>query len=174
MQTIHQITSNKDEWYTSFYSIYSKSFPIYEQRSKEQQTKAFENNNYHLECIIQDITLIAFIAYWEFDEYIYIEHFAVNSELRGKNYGTQTLQQFIQRNTKIVLLEIDPVSDDISEKRLRFYENLEFKVNNYEHFHPAYNPKYPSHKLILLSYKNLVSKDQFSTFQNDMRDIIMK
>ncbi|WP_165043159.1 GNAT family N-acetyltransferase [Dysgonomonas sp. ZJ709] len=174
LSKVHLIKDINDKWYDIFRPIYSTSFPIHEQRDTAQQIKAFESDRYSLECTIENSTLIAFIAYWEFEEYIYIEHFAVNDKLRGQNYGSLILHEFINKKEKTVLVEIDPLTDDISIKRLRFYERLNFNINEYDHYHPPYNKKYAPHKLVLLSHNHQISKEQYDAFYENMVEIIMK
>ncbi len=62
-------------------------------------------------------SFIGFISFWEFKDYLYIEHFAINNEIRGKGYGSTILNKFIKSTPKTILLEIDPIIDDISNAR---------------------------------------------------------
>ena len=43
--------------------------------------------------------------------------------LGGQGYGGLLLEDFNKRLNKIILLEIDPITDEISSKRLKFYKN---------------------------------------------------
>ena len=67
-----------------------------------------------------------------------VEHFAINARLRGKGYGSKLLDYFVRSLDKIVLLEIDPITDNISEARLRFYQRCRFHENPHPHKHPVY------------------------------------
>lgn len=71
-----------------FRDLYMISFPVFEQRTDEQQDDAFSCLNYHLNAYAEDGCFIGFISYWEFSDYIYIEHFAINQSLRGKDMAT--------------------------------------------------------------------------------------
>lgn len=98
--------------YDSFSKLYSTAFPIFEQRTETQQTRAFSHPKYHLSGYKEEDIFIGFISYWDFQEYIYIEHFAIDRQLRGSGYGSRILKDFISRKSKIVLLEIDPITDE--------------------------------------------------------------
>lgn len=159
--------------YKVFEKLYSSSFPIFEQRTKEQQEIAFDNKNYHLIGYEENNSFIGFISYWEFDDCLYIEHFAINTDIRGKGYGSTLLNEFIKSTTKIVLLEIDPVIDNISEARLRFYKKCGFYENPYPHKHPAYRNEYQPHSLIVLTTKRKISKEEYLKFSLDLNTIVM-
>lgn len=169
----HYIKNTGDSWYISFSSIYSVSFPVYEQRNTCQQNEAFRNPHYHLATLIENEEVASFISYWEFDDYIYIEHLAVNQKLRGKNIGSITLNDFAKTTKKTIILEIDPLIDDISEKRLHFYEKLGYKVNPYKHHHPSYDEQFPPHELLVLSLNKQLSKEQYEQFSEDLAKIVM-
>ena len=159
--------------YKSFYDLYCISFPIFEQRSASQQLEAFQNERYKLLAYTENDIFLGFISYWEFDTYCYVEHFAVNTALRGKGYGSNLLHTFIQSTDKIIILEIDPVTDSISEARLRFYKKCGFSENPYPHKHPAYRSEYQPHSLIVLTTKGEISKGEYQKFNLDLNRIVM-
>ncbi len=169
----YKITNTEDKWYKSFRQIYTISFPIFEQRNEEQQMAAFSNQHYNLLASIDNENLLSFISYWEFDNYIYIEHLAVNPEFRGKSIGSNTLTQFGSNTEKIVLLEIDPPIDEVSINRLRFYKHLDYKPNSYKHSHPAYNPNFEPHKLQILSLHKELDEEVYKQFCSDLENIVM-
>ena len=174
MSCFYEIQSINDPLYHQFEKIYVLSFPVFEQRNREQQQLAFKSELYHLCCIVEDNILNSFVAYWEFPEYIYIEHLAVNNDLKGRNIGTTTLQLLKKEVNKIIILEIDPIVDDISAKRLHFYEKLDFRINPYQHFHPSYNNNYPPHELVVLSTEKILDQELYFQFKSDLESVIMK
>lgn len=167
------IDNSKHSFYHLFEKLYSISFPIFEQRTDEQQEKAFTFSNYHLIGYEENETFIGFISYWEFEYYLYIEHFAINQELRGKGYGSEILQLFIRSTDKIILLEIDPVVDKVSEARLQFYKKCGFYENSYPHVHPPYRDKYRAHPLVVLTTKRKITAREYQIFNKELTDIVM-
>ena len=99
------IDSSQHELYDSWRKLYTVSFPIFEQRTQEQQEKAFSCADYHLVGYSEGDMFVGFISYWEFSSYRYIEHFAVHQGLRGRGYGSEILNAFLRSTSKIVLLE---------------------------------------------------------------------
>jgi hypothetical protein len=83
------------------------------------------------------------------------------------------LRQFGEEINKMIILEIDPVIDEITEKRLFFYQKLDFKLCPYKHIHPAYNKMYRPHELLVLSSGSILSPTMYETFGNDLNEIVM-
>ena len=61
---ILEITRKQDPLYPTFEQIYTASFPLFEQRTEEQQEQAFQSPNYHLVAYLKDNLFIGFISYW--------------------------------------------------------------------------------------------------------------
>jgi len=173
-KTFYRIKDSKDQWYESFREIYIVSFPVHEQRSEAQHEEALEDKRYHLIIKTDEDKLISFIAYWDFKNYVYIEHLAVNPELRGQNKGSELLEDFAELISKTIILEIDPPLDETSKKRLKFYEKLGYEANPYIHFHPAYKDAFIPHELIVLSLNRKLEKNEYYDFYDDLCNIVMK
>lgn len=169
----HRITGNNDPIYTDFIRLYEQAFPLHEQRTPKHQITALRHARYHLLCFLEQETLVGFICYWSFPQYIYIEHYAINQTLRGQGYGSRLLNALSEETDKIVILEIDPIVDDISGKRLKFYKNLGFIENSYAHSHPPYRDRLDAHSLIVLSSEKTISSELYQQFKHDLDDIVM-
>ena len=169
-----EIKNSKDERFYEFQRLYESSFPIFEQRTSIQQEYAFRCSQYHLCEYWDGDTFVGFISYWEFERQIYIEHLAVDTAQRGKGYGSQVLDSFVASTPKTVILEIDPVVDDISRARLRFYERCGFRRNGFQHRHPAYREGYKPHPLVVLSSGRQITQDEYEEFSRNLKEIVMK
>lgn len=171
----YRIADITDPRFGEFQAVYSVSFPVHEQRNETQQTEAFAEPGYFLETYRFEGQQAAFIAWWQFDGYIYIEHLAVSPQLRGRNIGSEVLRGFSGEHPQdLILLEIDPLVDEVSRKRLRFYEKLGFRINPYPHFHPPYDPAFPPHELIVLSLPREITPAEYEIFRRDLEDVVMK
>ena len=173
---IIRLTATDHPRYTAFRNIYDISFPIYEQRTVEQQQDAFSDSRYHLDCHIDPVNdlLLGFIAYWRFDSYTYVEHFAIHPNERGKGLGGLILKNLIEQESGRVLLEIYPVTDNVSAARLHFYQLHGFVENPYPHTHPAYRNGYPDHSLVVLSSGETIPDIEYKRFASDLNRVIMK
>ncbi|WP_075557358.1 GNAT family N-acetyltransferase [Parabacteroides timonensis] len=173
---IVRITTTDESLYKAFREIYDISFPVFEQRTEVQQKDAFADSRFYLDCYVGKNTgfLQGFIAYWRFDGYIYVEHFAIHPNERGKGLGGFILKNLIEQEGGRVLLEIDPVVDSISAARLRFYQSYGFVENPFPHIHPAYRNEYPDHSLVVLSTEGEMTASEYNKFASDLNMIVMK
>lgn len=48
---ILEITRKQDPLYPAFEQVYATSFPLFEQRTEQQQEQAFQSPNYHLGAV---------------------------------------------------------------------------------------------------------------------------
>jgi ribosomal protein S18 acetylase RimI-like enzyme len=173
MMKTHRIVEHRDPFYPHFIRLYESAFPLHEQRTPQQHLTALRHGRYHLNCFIEQETLVGFVCYWEFADYLYIEHYAINDSARGKGYGSLLLKDLLTNTDKRVILEIDPLVDAIAEKRLHFYQKLGFVQNDYPHSHPPYQDGYKPHQLLVLSDGQPISECAYRQFKHDLDDIVM-
>ena len=84
---------------------------------------------------------LGLLTAWSFEEFIYIEHFAIAPTLRSQGYGTEALRTFIKEQRKPIILEAEPPTDDITRRRIRFYERSGLILYDFPYIQPAYTPK---------------------------------
>lgn len=156
------------EFFDEAWKLYEESFPESEKRTLEEQKILEENLKYNTLGFIDNNKLVAILFYWDFSTHNFVEHFAVNKELRGKSYGSKILEIFLSSH-KNVVLEIEEIYDLISEKRLRFYEKFGFVVNDYEHYQVPFRKNQDELKLLFLSHKNYLSKQEYTNLYSEMK-----
>jgi hypothetical protein len=61
-------------------------------------------------------------------------------------------------------LEIEPIVDEITQRRHNFYRKLGFKDNPIVHYQPPYHKNTQAVKLWLMSYPQPVSKEDYDKF----------
>lgn len=168
-----RIDSITNTYFNDALKIYKNSFPKFEQRTIESQIEVLNHDQYYCCVVLEDNLLIGILFYWQYEDYNYIEHFAISSNLRGQNYGSKILKEFCKSNSNTIL-EIDPPIDDISIKRLNFYSDLGFKLQKFEHTHPPYRKSFSAHKLNIMSFNKDLSIDEYNKFNNFLKTTVMK
>ncbi len=134
------------------WALYRASFPDYEQRLFDAHAAVLADSDYCFCHIMEGEDFVGLIAYWQNDDFAYIEHFAIEPERRGGGLGKRVLQLLMQGLASCpIILEIDPPEDEISQRRQGFYERLGFVLTGYTHMHPAYHVDCPAHLLHLMS-----------------------
>lgn len=159
MNTIF-IKNENNKYFKKAWKIYQEAFPPEEKRTLKEQIKLFDKRSFKMLCYVEDEVVLAILFYWQIDSYTYLEHFAVNTILRGRSYGSKILEEFISNNQNIIL-EIEPIIDEITQKRLAFYERFDFKVNNHTHFQVPFRKNAQELQLIFLSHKKALPDDKY-------------
>ncbi len=170
--TEKRITAPEGEAYDRALQLYSVSFPLHEQRLPADQAAVLCETDYHFTSLWDGETFCGLVLYWERPSFIYVEHFAIEPCLRGGGYGTSALRALCSQG-KSVILEIDPPVDEVSRRRLRFYERAGFVQNSFEHVHPPYRPGFSGHALCVLSCPHALDKDLYTEFFQYLRDTVM-
>lgn len=152
-----RITSSNDTYFKKAFDLYKVSFPEHEQRLLDDQMAALEHSAYHCDVILEKDVFVGILFYWKTPRYCYIEHFAIDPDMRGNNMGSRCLQEFCEIH-HLVILEIDPPVDPVSIRRQKFYLRLGFQKNHYEHTHPAYRKENLPHNLVIMSYPRSIAE----------------
>jgi hypothetical protein len=68
--------------FSDAWRIYEEAFPKKERRDLDAQKALFLSREYHF-LVIRDVEeIVAFLAYWDFQDFVFIEHFAVTPKKR--------------------------------------------------------------------------------------------
>lgn len=171
-----RLTDPNDPRFAPLWKLYETSFPISEQRTLEHQQTALRSPLFHFMAYLEAENIIGLMGYWEFEDYLYIEHYAIDPTLRGQGYGSKILQTLIQDTDKTIILEIDEPQDEISIRRLHFYQRLGFVSNPYVHPLPRYrnNDEHQEAYLQILSYPTAIDPQRYERFHRDLNEIVMK
>ena len=144
-------------------ALYRRSFPAHELRLWPDQQAVMNDPLYHFDLCLLDGALAGLILYWDFGAYIYVEHFCVEPSMRGHGLGTLILAELAKKN-KPIILEIDPLTDDVAIRRKGFYERCGFKENPYAHVHPAYREGFSGHELKIMSWPRAITPAEYDRF----------
>ncbi|AZQ58302.1 GNAT family N-acetyltransferase [Maribacter sp. MJ134] len=162
-----------DDYFASAWGLYEEAFPVYERRTLEAQSCLLENPIYKFDVFIEKNVFIGFVMWWDFEDFQYIDHFAVTKSLRSKGYGAKILEDFIKGNSNPTLLEVELPDSSINNRRIRFYERLGFKLNLHEYKVPS---SIDDRKidLLVMTYPNSISNESFQKFVSNNHPKIFK
>lgn len=168
-----RLTDIKDSAFAEAWELYEKSFPIYEQRRIAQQEAVMSQPDYHFEVLYQGGRFAGIMLYWRQDKFVYLEHFAIVPSLRGGGLGTKALGLLLEDGVTVIL-EIDPVQDEISRKRLGFYQGLGFVCSPFKHIHPPYRQQFTGHRLEVMSSGRELSVEEYNDFAFYLNNRVME
>ncbi len=166
---LQRLDKENKRFYNDAINLYINSFPLCERRDIFSHEKALTYNDYHFDFIIKDNNLIGFMLYWETNEFIFLEHFAILPTLRNKGYGENALKLLKEKN-KTIILEIEPPIDDLTKRRYNFYKRNEFNLTNHHHVQLKYHKNDQDLVLKIMSYPLAINEEQYLAFNTYLKE----
>lgn len=148
-----QISLNKIETETEcevIKNLYLSAFPPHERREFDELKKLVYNEECHINQILIGVRNAGLIIFWDFSGFLFLEHFAIEPELRGKGTGEKTIAAIKTSFQKTIILETEPPVDEISIRRTGFYERNGFHLLKHTYFQPSYGGNKPEIELKLM------------------------
>lgn len=145
------------------FAILKESFPVDEYRTYNGQ-KALLSNPFYTIYVLPDSDekdITAFIAVWQFENFAYVEHFAVSSHHRNKKLGSKILNEVAKMLSCPLCLEVELPETDTAKRRIDFYKRNGFFFNDYTYFQPPFHKGKDPLPLAIMTYKESISKDEF-------------
>ena len=162
MDIQHPHTISSDWW-----NLYCSAFPAEERRSNITHGNALKDKRFHACQLVEGPQFVGLLTWWQWPDMIYVEHLAIEEAMRGKGYGKRALQQ-LQELSRDIVLEIEPVRDSLTQRRLRFYQSCGFAALPYPHTQLAYQHGYRDIPLTLLGWspsKESIDTDKWQLFE---------
>ena len=167
MEFINLENSDSQE-FKEAWEIYESSFSSDERRTSELQKELIKNEQYNFFIVIKNNILVAIITDWNFKDFSFVEHLAVKKDLRGKGIGTELLKEYISRNKQKIVLEVKKPEDESAVKRIRFYEEIGFKLNNFDYIQPPYGKDKSPVSMLLMTYPEKITQFEFSSIREKL------
>lgn len=118
---------------------YNASFPEEERRSFDLVRELVKNESrFLIYVLLKDNAYVGFITGWLFDGFTYAEHFAIDESARNGGIGADALKQFLAFCGTPVVLEVEIPAEEMSKRRIGFYERQGFVLDNHVYYQPPY------------------------------------
>ena len=106
MKIIPVKTTDKD--YPYVHNIWISSFPDNERRPELKQHHTTDNNKLFTNCVVADSEdKVGMISFWTFNDFRYIEHFAIDPQKRNGGYGGKTIEAITAISALPIVLEVE-------------------------------------------------------------------
>ena len=139
MIKFQEISTKDVQHYKFMEELLITAFPAEEYRELEQLREYTDRTgNFHNNLIFDEYTPIGFITYWDFDRFYYIEHFAINPNLRNGGYGKRVLEYLCNHLPLPIVLEVEHPNEDMSKRRINFYQRHGFTLWENDYKQPPY------------------------------------
>jgi len=148
----------------SIRGLYCEAFPPEERREFDDLKQLV----FGVECVVNQIItanskVAGFCVYWIFDEFVYVEHFAVFPGLRGRGIGEGTLS-VLREKFKVLILETELPMNEISQRRIKFYKRNGFHLLNLHYVQPSYGDNKPEVELKLMCTSSDISAEILNNY----------
>ena len=149
------IKDSEHPLYTYSEKILVESFPKNEYRDLLQQ-KENVNSNALFSCT--------------FNDFCYIEHFAIDSAKRNQGYGKKVLEKLKEEIGKPFVLEVEMPDNEIAIRRVHFYERVGLKLYHKPYLQPPFRKGDDFIPMYIMAYGKELTDEDFSL----MKQIIYK
>ena len=150
------------------WNIYESSFPEEERRSIELHQEILKKPHYNFEPLYDEENVVGILATWEFEDFIFNEHFAVDPKLRGKGYGSKLLKSFLDRIIKKMVLEVEMPDTEVAKRRIKFYQGLNIHLNDYPYIQPSYGEGKESVPMMIMTYPDPIDEEEFNKIKDKL------
>jgi ribosomal protein S18 acetylase RimI-like enzyme len=163
-----QINQPSDPSLTFIRNLYETSFPLYERRTWENFLLALSSPDMQLFLLTEEHAA-GFVITWKLEDFLYIEHFAISPNLRGKQYGGKVLDSILALSNGKVILEVEHEHDEDSKRRISFYTRKGFHKAFFTYMQPPYRNDAPSHPMLIMAVPEISTEEEFKKITDLIR-----
>ncbi len=155
--------------------LYLRAFPKNERRAEEAHLHLMLSEKaFHSEVLLYNNRFVGLFFWWNFDKLQFVEHLAITPNSRNLGLGKSVLNTFIKERNSTVILEVEPPTDNIAERRISFYKRLGFRKNSLNYRQPPYRNGEGYTPLWLLSHPKPLESLLLKYFQEECMPIIYR
>lgn len=120
--------------------LYELAFPLAERRPTDVWTAMLARHpRFRGYAIVEGQDFCGLLTAWHFDEFVYVEHFAICPEQRNGRKGARALAQFVAQTRPLpIVLEVEEPTEDMARRRIGFYERGGFSLLTPPYLQPPY------------------------------------
>ncbi|MFR9649786.1 MAG: GNAT family N-acetyltransferase [Rikenellaceae bacterium] len=147
------------------WELYLAAFPENERRGLDYHTETMNRELFHCDVVLDSDEPIGILFWWDLSDFIFVEHLATTPAVRGKGYGNQILNELIASSNRPILLEVEHPEDELSRRRIGFYERMGFILNHHPYRHPSYQQIEGEYvDLLVMTHPNPISASELQHF----------
>ncbi|MFI3306161.1 MAG: GNAT family N-acetyltransferase [Rikenellaceae bacterium] len=166
-----RVTSVGSPHFARCWQIYNDSFPREERRELAQQCAVLAEDRYRFVAVVDGGECLGLLCYWLFGaDMLFVEHVATDSALRGRGVGAAVME-YVKSWGVDVILEIEPVVDELSGRRRAFYERLGFVKNDVAHRQPPFREGDDWLPLHIMSHPAPFTAERYEFFRTSQIEV---
>ncbi len=152
------------------YAILEQSFPEDERRPYDEQKALLRRADYRIYGVRDGRSgrVRAFVSVYRFEDFTYIEHFAVCEQDRNRGLGASVLQSLFKLLPARVCLEADPPETEIAARRIAFYRRNGLYPNPYPYMQPPISAGKRAIPLVVLTSGSVADEAEFCNIRRTL------
>lgn len=164
-----RIENSSDTLLDKVEKTYNASFPEAERRAFSLVRGLVDiEQRFSVFTLMKDGEYVGFITAWSFAGFTYIEHFAINPSARNGGVGGQAMRAFMASCGSPIVLEVEIPADEMSVRRIGFYERLGYTLDSHTYFQPPYRKGEPPLEMRLMSYGDINLRQSFEEVKRNL------
>lgn len=161
--------------FDKIYDLMQSSFPSDEYRTCAEQKALLCDPAYSIYASFNETReVLAFIAVWDFNDFAFIEHFAVNPQYRNSGLGSLLLKELLEKIGKTVCLEVESPLTEMANRRIGFYKRNNFFLNKYPYVQPAISRGKKALPLFIMTSGSKITRSLFERIKNTLHTKVYK
>lgn len=161
-----------EETFDEIFPLLEDAFPVTELREKERQRALLAEPCYRLNGVRRDGGFAAVFAAWEIEEFLYIEHFAVQEAYRNGGYGGRLLDCFLAEKARPMVLEVELPTDELTKRRIGFYQRHGLIFNEYPYLQPPMRKGQKPLPLRLMTSPAAIDEKEFQRYRKRIHSMV--
>ena len=162
-----RIYTKDESLYMFMEDLMKASFPVEEYRDLNELRSYTDNKKHFYNNVILDgDNPIGIITFWDFDDFYYVEHFAIDSNLRNGGYGKKVMNALSRNIEKPIVLEVERPIEEMAERRINFYKRQGFNLWENDYHQPPYRKGDDFLPMNLMVYGHLSVEKDYEQVKN--------
>lgn len=157
-----RLINTSSPYYAEAEKLLSDAFPQEERRPlREQRDYTDHNPLFRPHVVLENEKFAGLLNLWTLKGFIYAEHLSTLPTLRGHGLGRRIMEEFIRRTEAPIVLEVEPPTNDLRQRRIGFYQRCGFTLWERTYTQPPYSDKLPAVPMCLMTHGDLEEKRDF-------------
>ena len=135
-----RILSSADKYADELTELYLGAFSENQRHTKEDFRHLLDTNKqFNCNAVLMNNQLIGFFHFWDFDDFLFLEHIAIEPPLRGHKLGEKVIKLVRSLAAKPLVIEVEQAENSVfGARRIEFYRRLGFEIVPFEYLQPPY------------------------------------
>ncbi len=147
--------------FSEAWKIYEDSFSFNNRFSLYTLKKFLNLEYYNFFAVENNNIIVGVFSCFDLENFLFGGHLAIKRSLRNKGLGTKLLKYLISKFEKPIVFEVEKPQDEISIRRIHFYERSGFKLNKFEYIAPPLEKGKKPVRMFLMTYPKKLTKEEF-------------